>query len=105
MRNKLGQLCEKLSRDGVNRHNFVLIAYALIWFDAGLSYADILDTYAEYVGDAPERVHADMCYRLLSTGKEIGPEEYINGIKVEVFNENGISSEQGSGAGTCSIDP
>jgi len=70
-------LCAALQEDGLSRGPFALMAYAWAWIVPDVSYDEILDDYAGYVGDAPERVHADLCYRLLKAGKEIGPEEYL----------------------------
>lgn len=105
MRQRVDALCAKLRRDGVDRRPFVLMAYGFIWLDPGISYRDVLEVYADYVNDAPERVHADMCYWLLAAGKEIGPEQYLNTLKVEVESENGILVEQGSGACAFGTDP
>jgi hypothetical protein len=101
MRQRVDALCAKLQRDGVNRRPFVLLAYDIIWIAPGISYRDALEVYADYVNDAPERIHADLCYWLLAAGSEVGPEQYFNALKMEVESENGISFKQGSGA--CAI--
>jgi len=91
-----------LRRDGLDVRPFVLMAYAWIWLCPEWEYREILNVYAEYVGDAPERVQADLCYRLLAVAKEIGPEQYLAEVRNEVKRiEDGISVEQGSG--TCSL--
>lgn len=104
MRQRVESLCSKLRRDGVECRPFVLMAYDFIWIAPGISYRDVLEVYADYVNDAPERVHAELCYYLLAAGREIGPEQYFNALKMEVMSENGISSEQGSGASALSPD-
>ena len=93
MRNNLVRLGDILRRDGLECRALVLIAYASIWFEPEWSYRDILEAYADYVNDAPERVHASLCYRLLAAGKEIGPEQYIERLKVEVLSENRVPIE------------
>ena len=105
MRQKVENLCAKLRRDGVERRPFLLMAYDFIWIAPGISYRDVLEVYADYVNDAPERIHADLCYWLLAAGREIGPEQYFNALKMEVESENGISFEQRSGAGALGTDP
>lgn len=95
---------EILIRDRLDIRPFVLLAYASIWLEPEWDYQDILSVYAEYVGDAPERVHAELCRRLLMAAKDIGPKAYLAEIRKEVERiENGISAEQGSGA--CARSP
>ena len=98
MRDKLEQLGKLLLRDGLERGEFMIMAYASIWLEPMWSYRDILEVYADYVNDAPERVHAALCYHLLAAGREIGPEQYFKELKMEVERENGVLIEQGSGA-------
>ena len=105
MKHRLERLGEKLRRDGLERRAFVLMAYASIWLEPEWPYREILESYSAYIGDAPERVHADLCYYLLGAGKEVGPEQYFNALKVEVESENGILIEQGSGACAFGTDP
>ena len=94
---------EVLCRDKLDTRPFVLLAYATVWLCPEWEYADILAVYAEYVGDAPERVHADLCRRLLAAGMEIGPAQYLAEVGNEVKRiEDRISTEQGSGASTVS---
>lgn len=101
MRQRVENLCAKLRRDGVERRPFVLMAYDFIWIAPGISYRDVLEVYADYVNDAPERVHADLCYCLLAAGREVGPEQYFNALKMEVESENGVPTQQRSG--TCAL--
>ena len=93
MRNNLDRLGRLLRRDGLERREFVLMAYASIWLEPEWPYREILKAYADYVNDAPERVHASLCYHLLAVGREIGPEDYINGLKVEVNSENRVLTQ------------
>lgn len=93
MKRNLELLGGKLRRDGLEQRPFVLIAYASIWLEPEWSYRDILEAYADYVNDAPERIHASLCYRLLAAGREIGPEQYIERLKVEVLSENRVPIE------------
>lgn len=93
MRNNLARLGRLLRRDGLERQEFVLMAYASIWLEPEWSYREILDAYADYVNDAPERVHASLCCHLLAAGREMGPEAYINGLKVEVNSENRVLTQ------------
>ena len=91
-------LGDKLRRDGLARRDFLLMAYDSIWIAPELPYRDILEVYADYVNDAPERVHATLCYYLLAAGREIGPEQYFKELKMEVERENRVSTQEGSGA-------
>lgn len=93
MKHRLERLGEKLRRDGLERRAFVVIAYAYIWFEPRYEYRDILEAYADYVDDAPERVHADLCYHFLATGREIGPEQYFDALKVEVESEDRVLTQ------------
>lgn len=91
MRLKIDSLWEILTRDGLNYRPFLLMAYASIWLEPELPYQEILEAYADYVNDAPERIHAHLCYLLIKSGWEIGPETYINRLKVEENSENRVS--------------
>ena len=95
-----------LAHDGMDIHPFVLLGYVSIWEVPEWPYDDILHEYAEYVDDAPERVHAELCRRLLMAGKDIGPAAYLEEIRKEVERiEDRIPVEQGSGACAFGIDP
>lgn len=93
MKHRVKVLGEKLRRDGLERRAFVLMAYASIWLKPELPYREILAAYADYVNDAPERVHAELCYHLLAAGKEVGPEQYFEALKVEVERENRVLTQ------------
>ena len=93
MRNNLDRLGRLLRRDGLDRREFVLMAYASIWLEPEWPYREILEAYADYVNDAPERVHASLCCHLLAAGREMSPEAYINGLKVEVNSENRVLTQ------------
>lgn len=88
MRDRIRQLGLKLRRDGLENRAVFMIAYGAIFIKPEWSYRDILNAYADYVNEPPERVHAGLCYSLLAAGEEIGPECYINELKVEVMREN-----------------
>lgn len=88
MEQRLDRLREQLRCDGVDVHPFVLIGYVLLWDWPELGYVRILQEYADYVGDAPERVHADLCRRLLAVGKEMQPEEYFRLLEGRLLVEN-----------------
>ena len=91
-----------LARDGLWNRPFLMMAYAWVWVCPEWAYPQILFAYAEYANDAPERIHADLCYYALKAGLDIGPEQYLRKIKKEVEKyENGIPAKQGSGA--CSV--
>lgn len=88
MEQRLDRLREQLRGDGVDMHPFVLIGYVLLWDWLELGYWRVLQEYADYVGDAPERVHADLCRRLLAVGKEMQPEEYFRLLKGRLLGED-----------------
>ena len=94
-----------LARDGLDIHPLVLLGYVSIWEVPGWTYDDILRVYAEYVDDAPERVHAELCRRLLMAAKDIGPAAYLAEVRKEVERiEDRIPVEQGSRVGSVGID-
>ena len=82
-----------LKLDGLCYRPFVMLAFALIWICPERGYAEVLGSYADFVGDAPERVQAELCRRLLAAGKEIGPEEYLKQVKWEVERDYRIFTE------------
>lgn len=86
MGNKLDLLRRRLRQDGLCIRAFVLIGATVVWDYPNWNYVEALRLYADYEGDAPERVHADLCRRLLAAGKEIGPEKYFAGIGEEMIN-------------------
>lgn len=85
---QLDRLREELRNDGMEYHPAILIGYVLAWDWPELGYSRVLQEYAEYMGDAPERVHADICRRLLAAGIEIQPEDYFRQLKGRVKPEN-----------------
>lgn len=86
-------LRRRLQQDGLCLRPFVLIGYVLLWDCPELGFREVLRGYASFVDDAPERVHAELCRRLLAAGKEIGPEEYFRRLKKEmVVDEDRIPS-------------
>lgn len=90
LRHRLEILTERLRRDGLAIRPLILMAYACIWLVPERPYREILEVYADYVGSVPERVQADLCYRLLAAGLEIGPEQYIRQIAGEERDADGI---------------
>lgn len=99
------KLKSKLEEHGVYCHALMLMGYSAIWIEPEWPYREILEAYADYVNDAPERVHAELCYRLLKAGYCMGPEQYINKLRKEVeADEDGISVKQGSRPSVGGID-
>lgn len=43
----------------------------------GLSYRDALRIYAEFIDETPTRVHSQICYDILCTDYECGPETFF----------------------------
>lgn len=80
-------LCRRLQRDGVCTRPFVLIGYVLLWVCPEWEYWKVLRGYAPFVGDAPERVHAELCRCLLAAGKEITPEAYFHSLRGEMIGD------------------
>lgn len=74
----------KLQEHGVYCHALMLIGYVAVCDCAGWAYEDILREYAAYVRDAPERIHANLCYRLLKAGQGVGPAQYLDRLRSEV---------------------
>lgn len=96
MKQRLERLCRRLQQDGVCLRPFVMIGYALLWICLdNWTYRDVMEVYADYIDDAPERVHAELCRRLLAAGHEIRPHRYFQKIKEEFSkSDNGVSVEQ-----------
>lgn len=88
MGQRIDRLRAYLRLDGVDYHPFILIGFALVWGWPELGYEKVRQRYAEYIGDAPERVQAELCRRLLAAGKEIAPEEYFRILKGRIMSEN-----------------
>ena len=95
MEQRLNRLRAHLRSDGVDVHPFILIGFVLLWDAPELGYARVVQEYADFVQDAPERVHADLCRRLLAVGKEIQPERYFRLLEGRLKPENGISAAEG----------
>ena len=74
----------RLTRDGLLTRPFMLIGCAMVWRWPEGGYRRVLDAYAQFMGDAPERIHAELCRCLLAAGKEIGPEEYFGRLRKEL---------------------
>lgn len=96
MERRLDRLRNELRNDGLDVHSFILIGYVLVWDAPELGYSRVMQEYADFVQDAPERVHADLCRRLLAAGKEIQPEKYFRLLEGRLKSEDGISVAEGS---------
>ena len=75
---------KRLERDGLLLRPFVLIGAVMVWHWPDGGYQRCLEAYAEFAGDAPERIHAELCRCLLAAGKEVGPEEYFGRLRREL---------------------
>ena len=54
----------------------------------GLSYREALLVYADYIDDAPERIHSQLCYSVLCTDYDSGPETFFQTFLEERDFEN-----------------
>ena len=62
-----------------------------------ITYEEARDIYAEWLGDAPERVHASVCYDILRSGAEIPPAKYLQELLEELKeDEDGVYAAEGS---------
>ena len=82
MHDKIDRMLWKMINDflaakGLRYKAASMILYAMAV--EALTYEEARDIYAEWVGDAPERVQASLCYEVLSAGMEIPP------VKLEVI--------------------
>ena len=64
-----------LAAKGLRYKAASMILYAMAV--EALTYEEARDIYAEWVGDAPERVQASLCYEVLSAGMEIPPAKLL----------------------------
>ena len=97
MKQRLERLCRRLQQDGVCLRPFVMIGYALLWIcPDNWTYRDVMDVYADYIDDAPERVHANLCRYILRAGFDIGPADYFTKVREEVERiEDRVSVKSG----------
>lgn len=68
-------VCAYLAMAGINSRRFAMILYAMVAEVA--TYREAMEAYAEWIGDAPERVHAANCGELLRVGIEQQPGEFL----------------------------
>lgn len=66
---------EWLRDEGLCSRAAAYILYAMA--AEGLNYQTALRAYAEFINDAPERVHAQICYAILCTNYDVGPETFL----------------------------
>lgn len=96
MRDEVKLLRQRLKKDGLDIRAFVLMGAVMVWYWPDGGYQTVLEVYADFVGDAPERVHAELCRCLLAAGKEITPEQYFGRLRRElVWNANRVPARAG----------
>ena len=64
-------VCEKLRARGLVSKPAAMVLYAMV--AEGVTYEAARDAYAEYVGEAPERMQSTLCYDVLRAGLEESP--------------------------------
>lgn len=75
-----------LSRRGVDNVHLSMILFAMVY--GGMCYMDALKFYADYRGEAPERMQSSICYHLLKDGVERNPCNLLGDLVDEVNHEN-----------------
>ena len=68
-------VCAYLAMTGINSRRMAMILYAMV--AEVVTYREAMETYAEWTGEAPERVHSANCYDLLRVGIEQQPGEFL----------------------------
>lgn len=68
-------VCEWLREEHIRSKAAAYILYAMAAFKK--TYKEALHICADFVGDAPQRVHAQICYAILCTDYECGPETFF----------------------------
>ena len=64
-------ICEMLRARGIVTKSAAMVLYAMV--AEGLTYEAARDAYAEYVGEAPERLQSALCYEVLRAGLDRSP--------------------------------
>ena len=77
---------EWLRGEGLQSRAAAYVLYAMA--AEGLTYQAALQAYAEFIDDAPQRVHAQICYAILCTQYECGPETFLQTFLEERDFEN-----------------
>ena len=72
-------VCSYLTKAGINSRRIAMILYAMV--AEAVTYREAMEAYAEWIGDAPERVHSANCGELLRAGIEWQPSEFLEAVK------------------------
>lgn len=75
-----------LCRCGVDNVDLAMILFAMAY--GGLSYTDALQFYADFRGEAPERMQSSICYHLLKDGVERNPCDLLGELVEDVNHED-----------------
>lgn len=85
----------RLHSIGIEDLHTVFVLFGMMY--VGLDYNSALRCYAEYRGEAPERLHSYLCGELLRSRLEIGPGELLTRLAGGgVKSEDGVSIAKGS---------
>ena len=71
-------ICERLRKVGLCSRAAAMVTYAMAV--EGLTYEAARDVYAEWIGEAPERLQADLCYDVLQAGHEVSPAKLLGDL-------------------------
>lgn len=78
--------CSAELRDqGINNEHFELVLFCMVYY--GTTYRQALQHYAEFRGEAPERMHSYLCSVLLRKGLEVEPAAFFK----RLIGEGGYS--------------
>lgn len=64
-------ICRHTDARGLLSRAAVMVLYAMA--AEGVTYEEARNAYAEWIGEPPERLQADLCYDILRAGYEVPP--------------------------------
>ena len=88
---------EQLRRRGIEDQGFLLVLCAMLL--DGVDYEGAVDALADFWQDAPERINATLCYRVIvSPGEIVHPRKIMSDILDDwrKLNDYRISAAKGS---------
>lgn len=79
--------CRALAAVGIQDVHLRYVLFDMLY--TGSDYNEALRSYAEFRGEAPERMHSYLCMALLRCGMEVGPGDLLTRlVKGDVKTED-----------------
>lgn len=79
--------CRALAAVGIQDVHLKYVLFDMLY--TGSDYNEALRSYAEFRGEAPERMHSYLCMALLRCGMEVGPGDLLTRlVKGDVKTED-----------------